>query len=384
MSLSRNNRPRAGFTLIELLVVIMIIGMLMALLTVAVQGPLRRAREARIQVELGQLKQAVTAYKEQRGEYPPCLADYMVGTDTQNSISTAAQKRFIMHLRYAFPRFAPDPTNPGNPAKQFQALNTLITSSNANYAYNYLVDPASQKMAPLNLLTLDAAEAMVFWLGGFPTPYDSNGLPLTSRKLCGFNLNPTDPFLLAKANMEGRSKSFYDFAEGRLTDLDNDGWLEYVPRESDPPYVYFDSATYTQPAMQANGSVSVGNPGYRAYPWIAYALNLETQPGTAVPLARKLLNSTQPLPVNYQVGVQWMEVNAFQIISAGLDQAYSEVGEGDRLIELSYMQEVPSAAVGGAPHGMDQEEQDNLTSFMQTPVLGAKITPDPNSYNPGG
>lgn len=381
MSLSRNNRQRAGFTLVELLVVILIIGILMSILTVALQGPLAAARRAKILVEIGQLKQAVGAYKEARGEYPPCLADYLSGSDSQDALSSAAQKRFIMHLRYAFPRFAPDPNNPGNPGKQFQTLNTII-NNNANYRYNYL--DSSGSPVPLNLYSLDAAEALVFWLGGFPTPYNSNGLPLTSRKLCGFNLNPTDPFLLNAANMEGRSKPLFDFAEGRLTDLDSDGWLEYVPRETDPPYVYFDSATYSQPALQANGNVSFGNPGFRAYPWTSNGLpRLAIAPGTVVPLARKLLNAGQPIPVNYQLGVQWMEASGFQILCAGLDQVYSESGEGDRLIELTYMQEIPSASLGGSPHGMDQEEEDNLNSFMQTPVLGADITPDPNSYNAG-
>ncbi|MDX1965396.1 MAG: prepilin-type N-terminal cleavage/methylation domain-containing protein [Pirellulales bacterium] len=62
---------RTGFTLVELLVVIVIIGILTALVSVAVMGALAAARRAVIKQEIDGLHGACESYKAKRGAYPP-------------------------------------------------------------------------------------------------------------------------------------------------------------------------------------------------------------------------------------------------------------------------------------------------------------------------
>jgi prepilin-type N-terminal cleavage/methylation domain-containing protein len=66
-----NRTKRQGFTLVELLVVIVIIGILAALITVAVSAAITNARQARILLEIGQLSGAMAQYKVKYGSYPP-------------------------------------------------------------------------------------------------------------------------------------------------------------------------------------------------------------------------------------------------------------------------------------------------------------------------
>jgi prepilin-type N-terminal cleavage/methylation domain-containing protein len=71
MRLVRTEPNRRGFTLVELLVVIVIIGILAALITVAVSAAMTSARQARILLEIGQLSGAIEQYKAKYGSYPP-------------------------------------------------------------------------------------------------------------------------------------------------------------------------------------------------------------------------------------------------------------------------------------------------------------------------
>lgn len=71
MKLVRTRSKRQAFTLVELLVVIVIIGILAALITVAVSAAIVNARQARILLEIGQLSGAMAQYKAKYGSYPP-------------------------------------------------------------------------------------------------------------------------------------------------------------------------------------------------------------------------------------------------------------------------------------------------------------------------
>lgn len=74
---------------------------------------------------------------------------------------------------------------------------------------------------------LDAAEALVFWLGGFGP-------------------DPRDPLA------DGQRQKLFAFDETRLRDADGDGWPEYYPRNDELPYVYirhdsYSTVTYSSP-----------------------------------------------------------------------------------------------------------------------------------------
>src|SRR5205823_5278896 len=105
--------------------------------------------------------------------------------------------------------------------------------------------------------TMDQAESLVFWLGGFPSPIGSDNRSVSSSKLCGFNGDKQYPFRLAIKPKDPADIvdnridiGLFPFEEGRLVDRDGDGWWEYIPRlpagtQNPAPYVYFDAALYT-------------------------------------------------------------------------------------------------------------------------------------------
>src|SRR5947209_8779818 len=70
-STAPSRRLRAAFTLVELLMVITIIGMLVALVSVAAVRAIGTANNARITTEIGLLDSAVQTYKnDTAGSYP--------------------------------------------------------------------------------------------------------------------------------------------------------------------------------------------------------------------------------------------------------------------------------------------------------------------------
>jgi prepilin-type N-terminal cleavage/methylation domain-containing protein len=179
----RNTRTttRRGFTLVELLVVLTIIGILMALLIPAVAVVRRSVINGRISLETAALAQALEAYKNDNGDYPPNFNDANI------------VRRHI--------------------AKRWQRL------------------PAAQQQQFVNLVgTLDPAETLVFWLGG----QSPNG---------GLRANDVMPLQLA--NGTGEAKVYFPFKQDTFTDNDGDGWYEYpVGYGMGTPFVYFDARSY--------------------------------------------------------------------------------------------------------------------------------------------
>jgi prepilin-type N-terminal cleavage/methylation domain-containing protein len=92
-------RERAGFTLVELLVVIVIIGILAALITMAVFAALRKAKEAAIYQEASKIYTAFEAFREKFAAFPP---DGNGGPDKM--------RKFVAR---AFPRAEQGATPPG-------------------------------------------------------------------------------------------------------------------------------------------------------------------------------------------------------------------------------------------------------------------------------
>ena len=81
MSVALPRRPvhksrTSGFTLVEVLVAITIIGILAGILIPAITGAVRTAKEAAIRMEVGNIDQALEAYKLQYGDYPPDFYDW--------------------------------------------------------------------------------------------------------------------------------------------------------------------------------------------------------------------------------------------------------------------------------------------------------------------
>lgn len=192
---------RGGFTLVELLVVIVIIGLLAGLISTAVISAMGKAREARVSMEIRAMETALHVFKDRYGDFPP--------SDLQDA------NRVRAFLRRAFPRYAAS----GDPYSQF-------------------VSDLAANDIPLTVSAMDAAAALVFWLGGMP---DSTGKPR------GFSKDPEHPFRPYSADTM-RYPPLHEFVQKRL--VVGNGTIRYYPDvsgaiEADAPFVYFRASEYS-------------------------------------------------------------------------------------------------------------------------------------------
>ncbi len=253
----RRSPEEHGFTLVELLVVIVIIGILAGLISTAVIAAMGKAREARVSMEIRAMEAALHVFKDRYGEFPPSKWD------------RATVEPF---LRRAFPRYA--------------------FRHGANVYNQFKTD--LQTHAGLTVDNMDAAAALVFWLGGIP---DSNGKPR------GFAKNPEDPFR-KYPDEPMRYPPMYEFAQKRL--VISGGTIRYYPDisgaiEANAPFVYFRASEY--------GSVSfVHNAG-----------------GEDVTIT----------PYQNPTTAEYFNPQTFQIISAGRDNLYGGAAYEDNLTNFT-------------------------------------------------
>jgi prepilin-type N-terminal cleavage/methylation domain-containing protein len=260
MSAIRRSDVR-GFTLVEMLVVLGIIAILVALLMPAVMMAVNRARITRMGTEISQLEQALIAYKNDKGDFPPNLrgpADVV-----------------IRHIRRCYPKIAPT---------EFAAVIDMSTTPPS-------VVPAMQ---------LDEGESLVFWLAG-------------TRN------NPRFPFGLT-GGTDSEMKRYYEFDERRLKDDDANATFiaagypsipsYQVPYAKDTYYLYIDARTYA--AMTSTAALL--DPSTGAYAEIDASV---TTTITADQVARPYGSSTT-------TGAA-MNPTTFQILCAGQDGDWGNV-----------------------------------------------------------
>lgn len=315
----------------------------------SVKNPQRHLGHEPTLAELAMLEASMKAYKERHGAFPPCM-----GAD----LPADRQARFTEHLRKAYPHYK---------RGSYATVRQLISAGEPTYSFR---DAAGQTRR-LDLDTLDQAEALVFWLGGFPAPVDAERQPPNAMKVIGFNADPQNPFGFGRQPGESRAEFVqkaeisFDFDESRLTDRDDDGWLEYVAwvsadqKTADvPPYVYFDARLYA-----ARKSAALPGP-YSGYP-ITNALGGNARPaelrdrwGLAVPYATSAPGGSESL--------QWINPLGIQIIAAGDDLRYCSRQNATQLRIPTY----PSGATyyrndefEHPSNDYDPDERDNLTNF---------------------
>jgi type II secretory pathway pseudopilin PulG len=345
--------------LIEVLMVIVIIGILAALLVAAVQRAVAYARQARVATEVEMLNLAVQSYKLEKGG--GCPPDFGTLANNQPGWSQR-QARIMAHVRHTYPRFNP---------RNYTALHASVRQAFQDAAN--LTPPLvfgntapNGNSVPGDLDNLDSGEALVFWLGGLPSPGVLD--PTTGRltyKLLGTSANPMNPLVFGGPRAPGP----FEFDESRLADADGDGWPEYYPpitgdlpqppgssmAPDSPiaPYVYFNAATYTSIASYDPNNVN----GYAYYPAhypyyqktgnAAMPQALQTLWGYAVPYANQLLAGTQ---------IDWVEAQKYQIVCPGFDGVYWRDPGG--AMSQDTFRFYPSGT------NYSEGDRDNLTSFV--------------------
>ncbi len=232
-----NPTTRKAFTLVELLVVITIIGILVALVTVAASGAMKKARQTRIKIEIDQLSAAMEDFKLTHGAYPPNTMTDAGGVLNETQIFA----NFKRQLKKAFPRHRePD-----------SLLQNLIGTGTGGAL------PGG----------MSAGESLVFWLGGFSAdpkyPISGEGGP----SYIGGTTSLSDPIedrnwiipmeitrLGPRYDEDDPNAGFFDDSAGRFLVFNDPNpnapmgqnrrinFWQFVAPNSTQPYLYFDTS----------------------------------------------------------------------------------------------------------------------------------------------
>jgi len=287
-SVSDRESARGGFSLIELLVAITIIAILMALILPAIAGARARAQVAQVTSDITQLDSAIAKFKSVYNVEPPSSLYIPPAGDASKWPAADRSK-----VRAIWPQFNFN-TNGGlaNAAKDFH---------------------------------LNGAECLVFFLGGLEVTASD---PPT---VIGFSKDPRSPWQAAGTNREG---PFFEFANERFTDVDNDGLLEYMdglPGQT-TPYLYLSSQGRNYKRTNAAGSGLSAQDDFDVFGGPANAKDLQSV---------YLKTSAPPQAHNN---------NGYQIISPGRDGIY---GTGGVFKDSETLKN----------DGNRQPELDNITNF---------------------
>jgi prepilin-type N-terminal cleavage/methylation domain-containing protein len=255
-------RSAGGFTLVELLVVIAIIGVLVALLVVALGVARTATQEAALVAEVNTLTKSLQAMKTNyQVDFPPDFS-IRVSPATQQPITQQQQiDQFLSRMfRYRNPATDVPRQLGGGPQPQMFEL-------------------------------LDPAEALYFWLRGFTNDPQH---PL-------FGPMASNPDLVERT-------SLFEFDKTRLLDKDNDGWLEYYPRfGQERPYLYFVHYNYVANFAKVPNDL---------------AYHLGTASGTTQLAPRPYLSTLASAQPDATIKNHYAAPDMFQIICAGLDNDF--------------------------------------------------------------
>jgi len=298
---------------VELLIVMAILGILAGLLAWGVNAArvsiLKRAQAFEVQ----SIASAVEAYRTKYGDYPPDGSSWPV---------------MEAHLRKAFPNILVSELALLNPA--LSTANGYIRNDNdLTESHPHLARYISTSPGLRSGRVFDAAEALVFFLGGFSSdpqrPITGPGGPLKLNPVVGAYIYNTQ-----------RENAFFEFKIGRLTLDPNTGasndeavYSEGVPNDLMPVYVgngptyqqlgvpiiYFDSRTY-----QLAGA-TVGDFSYYFNFYSPGLVDTRNVQGSTRNCARPFLSMDLD-PNKGNNALRYANDKTFQIMNGGYDRIY--------------------------------------------------------------
>jgi type II secretory pathway pseudopilin PulG len=298
---------------VELLIVMAILGILAGLLAWGVNAArvaiLKRAQAFEVQ----SIASAVEAYRTKYGDYPPDGSSWPV---------------MDAHLRKAFPNILASELALLNPA--LSTANGYIRNDNdLTGSHPHLARYISTAPGLRSGRVFDAAEALVFFLGGFSSdpqrPITGPGGPLKLNPVVGAYIYNTQ-----------RENAFFEFKIGRLTLDPNTGastdetvYSEGVPNDLMPVYVgngptyqqlgvpiiYFDSRTYQI------GGATVNDSSYYFNFYSPGLVDTRNVQGSTRNCARPFLS--MDLDANKgNNALRYANDKTFQIMNGGYDRIY--------------------------------------------------------------
>ena len=314
--------PRTAFTLVEILVVIAIIGILAGLAIPAITIALSKGKVTAIKSELNSISSAIEKYEQKYGDYPPDFSSWPV---------------IQRHYRKIFPR---------------------MSSNDATLLFNLVhTTTGMPPVSTFQAAEMDRAESLVWALGGYSDniqrPFTGPGGPLvwvgngsdtwqapngamtqaqidTAREnpvnyqINNDRINQLHSFELSRLSFKEPSNTSAALTSTNkyLSDDDDDLFLTYSATTDGAPFLYFDSRTYSV----YDPNVNMGSGDFNGY--------ASTTFGVARPYFSDQLVAN-PTSMNYvsdQAALKgWRFVNpdTFQVISAGLDDAFGTIAEYD-------------------------------------------------------
>jgi prepilin-type N-terminal cleavage/methylation domain-containing protein len=304
-------RRARGFTLVELLVVIAIIGVLIALLVVAIGRAQVTVREGAMATEVQQLGQSLQAFKTNyQVDFPPDFT-------TPPQFNKEAIDRYLQRIfRYRNPQ-TDVPRGQGG-------------------------------LQPQLLASLDPAEALYFWLRGF-------------------SKDPQNPLfgpLGADPNNVERTPIF-EFDKERLRDLDGDGFLEYYPEyATERPFIYYVHYNYVNTFARPETELLV-----RRGPNMQAVLPAPRPYLSAVPVGGNFASLEATARAAYpKIKTNYAAPETFQIICAGLDNEFGFQVPINQFEPFAY----PNGPYPVTLNGMQTAgHRDNITNFVDRTLESA-------------
>jgi hypothetical protein len=279
---------------------------------------MRRAEDFRYAQELSNLEMAIYAYKVKYKDFPP---DFTDAQDPNLTLQDFLHKTVAgRHILMAFPR----------------------------------IDRNELEVIWKFARNIDAAGALVFWLGGLskdPThPFTGQGGPLEKT---GNGLR--------WRLLQDRTEPLFDFDESRvqinvpsLVHTPPKLLAFYLPPNNPTPYVYFDSRTYE--FLDANDSIHFS--GWRPRDVPDYY--------TVVRPYKSDIDDNPNGP--WHRHKHWANRNTFQLICAGHDGEFGPVLHNSNVV-LTRFPSLQVLSGGAVPTNYLEGQLDNLTNFSEGQTL---------------